>query len=152
MPTPDNFRYERKFSISALNRHEVEAIIKLHPRMFSEIYHERFVNNVYFDTFDMKSYFESADGLRNRVKVRIRWYGNVFGVIEEPVLEFKIKAGLLGRKERFPLFPFVIDDRFRPETLADVIKRSSMSDKLKEDMASLEVSLLPNNHPWNTIQ
>lgn len=136
-----DYRYERKFSISALNKHEIEAIIKLHPGMFSEIYHERFVNNVYFDTFKMKSYFESANGLRDRVKVRIRWYGNVFGVIEKPVLELKIKTGLLGRKDRFPLIPFAIDDKFRPETIADVIKKSSMSDMLKEDMASLEVSL-----------
>ena len=53
----DTFRYERKFIISQLDRHHVETLIKNHPAMFSEIFHERSVNNIYFDTHQLKHYF-----------------------------------------------------------------------------------------------
>ena len=47
---PSQFRYERKFFISQLTKFEVESMIRIHPAVFSEIYHKRFVNNIYFDT------------------------------------------------------------------------------------------------------
>ena len=81
----EKYRYERKFFISKLTKYEVESLIKLHPAMFSEIYFPRFVNNLYFDSFNMKSYFDSVDGSPNRRKIRIRWYGDLFGDIEKPV-------------------------------------------------------------------
>ena len=50
-PVPKNkFRYERKFLIQDATRSEVERSIKLHPALFSEIFHERSVNNIYFDS------------------------------------------------------------------------------------------------------
>ena len=41
----------------------------------------------------IKNCFNNVDGLKNRVKVRIRWYGDLFGVIEKPVLELCKQAG-----------------------------------------------------------
>ena len=41
-----------------------------------------------------------------RIKSRIRWYCEIFCVIEKPVLELKIKNSLLGRKESYPVNTF----------------------------------------------
>ena len=81
----NNYRYERKFFISNLTKYEIESLIKLHPALFSEIYFPRFVNNLYFDSLNMKNYFDTIDGLGDRMKIRIRWYGSLFQDIEKPI-------------------------------------------------------------------
>ena len=88
---PTSFRYERKFLVSELNRFEIESIVRLHPAIFSEIYHQRSVNNIYFDTMNVSNYLDNINGVKQRLKVRIRWYGDLFGFIDKSVLEFKIK-------------------------------------------------------------
>lgn len=105
-----DWRYERKFAISNSNKPEVETIVKLHPAMFREVFYERQVNNLYFDTLDMDNYNDNVVGAKERLKVRIRWYGDMFGMIEAPVLEIKCKNGLLGGKAQFTLPSFVLDE------------------------------------------
>jgi SPX domain protein involved in polyphosphate accumulation len=137
------YRYERKFSISELTRQEVECAVRHNPGMFSEIYHQRFVNNLYFDSFDMESYFDNIDGSKDRSKFRIRWYGDLFGVLEGPVLEIKIRKGLLGKKLSFPLSPFSIErENFEPNAIVKAVKTSDIPDALKLVLISLEPSLL----------
>jgi hypothetical protein len=140
--TLNDYRYERKFFVSELIEPEIDLMVKLHPASFSEIYHERFINNIYLDSFDMKNYFENVDGLKDRVKVRIRWYGHLFGFIDKPVLELKIKKGLVGRKESFPLVPFSVDENLQRNTIVDVFNRSEIPEILKLDLNWLEASLL----------
>lgn len=140
--TSYEWRYERKFVISNLSFQELESMIKLHPNMFSEIFYQRFVNNIYFDSMMLKNYVYNVDGNSNRMKVRIRWYGDLFGFIKRPVLELKIKKGMLGRKEYFPLSPFTLDCNFTRRTIADIIKKSNISDVLKNELHYLEPSLL----------
>lgn len=102
------FRYERKYLIKQLSKYDVENIIKFHPAMFSEIFHQRFVNNLYFDSYQLNNYYENIEGVKNRIKVRIRWYGKLFGYIEKPYLEVKIKKGELGQKLSYSLTPFTL--------------------------------------------
>ena len=83
------WRYERKFVISELLQQEIELIIRFHPAMFSEIHQPRWVNNIYFDSFGARNYRDNVEGLRNRVKVRLRWYGSFFGLVKELRLEKK---------------------------------------------------------------
>lgn len=135
-------RYERKFFISELSKYEIELLVKLHPAMFSEMYYPRYVNNIYFDAHNMMNYLDNVDGLSNRVKIRIRWYGDLFGVIEKPVLELKLKDGLLGKKESFPLIPFSIDADIQRETLEEIFKSSKIPDVLRLDLISLQPTLL----------
>jgi len=134
----EDCRYERKFLIATLTRDEVELIIKLHPAMFSEIYHPRVVNNLYFDSPDMRNYFDTVDGLNSRLKVRIRWYGNRIGAIVNPVLELKIKKGFLGKKKQFQLHSFSIDESFQPHRIADVLRQSTLPHSLKLDLMGME--------------
>ena len=104
----NNYRYERKFVIKNFTLPEIEYFIKTHPAMFSEIYHQRWVRNIYFDTINFDHYVDNIEGNSERNKLRIRWYGDLFGNIKEPKLELKYKNGLLGYKKYFDINPFFI--------------------------------------------
>ncbi len=92
------YRYERKFRVTNLNKYEVENSILFHPYFFKEIFHERFINNIYFDTLKYRCLHDNLEGAANRMKIRIRWYGDLFGSIKKPVLEIKNKKGSVGNK------------------------------------------------------
>jgi VTC domain len=74
--------------------------------MFREIYYPRYVNNIYYETIDRKFYDDNVVGIKDRKKFRIRWYNDLYGDIEKPILEIKIKNGLLGRKVSYKVAPF----------------------------------------------
>lgn len=137
-----NYRYERKFFVSQLTKEEIESIVQLHPAMFSEIYHRRYINNIYLDTNDFSNYVDSIDGLACRVKVRIRWYKELFGTVEKPVLEMKIKKGLLGRKVSYPIRPFLFDDNFSSECILKTFRESEIPDLIKTKIFFLKPVLL----------
>ncbi len=138
----NNQRFEKKFFISELTKQEIENIIKLHPAVFSEIYYERFVNNIYLDSFDLRNYFDNLAGVSERQKVRIRWYGDLMGEIESPVLELKIKSNDLSYKIYYPLAGFSLDKNFTIETIWDVFTKSQLPQGLKKELLSLEVNSL----------
>ena len=141
-PNSETYRYERKFFISDLTRQEILTRIKLHPAMFSEIYHERFVNNIYFDSVTLENYYDSVDGVQRRRKCRIRWYGALFGAIEKPVLELKIKEGFVGRKESFPLAALSLDESFHFDTIAALFRNSGLPVKLKMELSAMQPTLV----------
>jgi len=142
---PDHWRYERKFFISELDKYELESIVKLHPAIFTEIYHERTINNLYLDSFGMKNYLDNVVGNSQRFKVRIRWYGDLFGIVEKPVLEIKLKSGYLGSKIGYPLDSFTISKEFSIHTISQIFKNSSQIPVIiKPDLLSLNFSLLNN--------
>ena len=87
------YRYERKFLVDQLDVHQVLALVKLHPAMFYQPYPPRYVNNLYLDTEGLDNYQDNVSGVGDRRKVRLRWYGDLFGDVDRPVLEFKIKRG-----------------------------------------------------------
>ncbi len=91
-------RFERKFLTGGLGPREVLPLIHSHPALFREVYPERAVNNLYLDTPGLRHYFEHVHGTANRVKIRVRWYGPLAGRIERPMLEYKLKRGLVGGK------------------------------------------------------
>src|SRR3989344_5988633 len=105
-------RYERKFAILNFTIHQVELLIKLNPKMFSEIFYKRKVNNIYLHSFERSDYEDNVVGNPERSKTRIRWYGKLFELTKNPVLEIKIKRGNVGRKISFPLKSFKLDKKF----------------------------------------
>lgn len=141
---PTQWRYERKFVIEGHYRAHVETIIRLHPAMFSEIFHERCVNNIYFDSMNMDNYLDNEFGTAQRVKTRIRWYDNLFGRIEEPALQLKMKNGIVGSKISFPLLPFTLDSNFSASSFRTVIKASKIPALIKEELLLMQPTLL--NH------
>jgi len=140
----DKYRFERKFFIFELSVEEVESIIKLHPAIFSEVYHPRYINNIYLDSFGNKSYFDNVDGHNDRAKFRIRWYGRIFGNIEKPALEKKVKKGLLGSKSLFLIDPISVDDNLTIDTIKNTLHNSKIPDDLKFEVMRLRPVIL--NH------
>ena len=141
MPAP-SYRYERKFVIPELLSHDTQNMIKTHPAMFMTAYPARFVNNIYCDCFDLKNYFDNINGTSNRIKVRVRWYGRLLGEITRPVLELKIKKAMLGTKQSYSLQPFVLDENFDYNTLAEVFENSDIPENLKMQLSALMPTVL----------
>lgn len=139
-----HFRCERKFYIEGLTRKEVETILRFHPAIFKEIYYKRSVNNIYFDSFNLQHYFDNVSGVDKRLKVRIRWYGNLFGFIEKPTLELKLKHNLHAGKLFYPLKPFTLDNSFSIDVIHKIFNESSLHGVLKLRLKELKFSLLNN--------
>jgi SPX domain protein involved in polyphosphate accumulation len=135
----DRYRYERKFVTPDLSREEVDVLVKLHPAMFSKIYHDRYVNNIYFDSWCLSSFKDNVEGISERLKCRVRWYGELFGTIARPVLELKSKLSLLGKKDSFPLRPFSLDQGFDGRNF---FEKEDLPELLKAHLATLQPTLL----------
>ena len=135
------YRYERKFLVEELLDFQAEAIIKMHPRLFYAPYPPRFVNNLYFDTPDMENYYDNVNGASHRRKVRVRWYGAPFGEVSQPVLEIKVKDGMVGTKHTYPLAPFSLDRGFCNGYFKSVVLDSDLPENVRRDLCNLEVVL-----------
>jgi SPX domain protein involved in polyphosphate accumulation len=138
----ESLRYERKFLITDHSYLDVEQILKFHPACFTEIFHQRIVNNIYFDTLGFENFYDNVEGSAERLKVRIRWYGGLFGEIQKPVLEYKIKKGLLGKKESHTLQPFLLDTNFDQSQIVKALHSNSVPQNVKDEVLSLKPSLL----------
>lgn len=135
-------RYERKFLITDYSYKDIEQLIKFHPACFSEIFHKRTINNIYFDTLGMSNYYDNVEGEKDRVKVRIRWYGDLMGEIQAPTLEYKIKKGLLGNKLSFALAPFVLDTKFDKSQIEKAFDKEGLPVSVKNEVMTLKPMLL----------
>jgi hypothetical protein len=98
------WRYERKYPQTTYSAAEMKLVIRRHPAFFIEAYPPRWVNSLYYDTPGLGGLADSVNGLRDRVKMRVRWYGER-RIVESPILEFKRKRGRLGSKDRYELAP-----------------------------------------------
>ncbi|MDF7801195.1 polyphosphate polymerase domain-containing protein [Pontiellaceae bacterium B1224] len=105
VPEP-NWRYERKMLPVGVDSAWVEHHVRLHPAGFREVYPPREVNNLYLDTLDRTDFRQHEQGVSQRSKTRIRWYGSLDGPIDRATLELKIKRGGVGRKESGPVPEF----------------------------------------------
>ena len=132
---PRDFRYERKFHETWLDRHRIEALVKLHPAGFTEAYPPRFVNNIYLDSPGLQNYVAHVNGHGKRAKIRIRWYGDLTGPVARPVLEVKGKIGYVGYKHHFPLNGLDLDQPLDSETLAAGLEARSVPETLRCQVA-----------------
>lgn len=138
------WRYERKFMITALYQSEVEAVIRLHPANFREVFPPRQVNNIYFDSVDRQNYTDAVEGVPNREKFRIRWYGDLFGEIGAPVLEVKIKRSFMGTKLSFPIEPITLSEEGSLETVRTALCSDVIQDEIRHRLEYQQPVLL--NH------
>jgi hypothetical protein len=83
-----------------------------------------------------------VSGKGSRKKARIRWYGDLFGNIEKPVLEFKVREGYLGNKLSFGLKPFTLNENFRYRDLKKVFLDSDLPEWAYEVLQHLSPALL----------
>lgn len=138
----EELRYERKYLITDYTHRDVEQLIKFHPARFSEIYHPRNINNIYFDTLGMNHYYDNVEGSSDRKKVRIRWYGELMGTIGQPTLEYKIKKGLLGKKQSYQLHPFALDTSFDKSQIEKAVSTHTLPFPVRDEVLSLKPTLL----------
>ena len=141
-PVLDNYRFERKFIIPERLTHSIEEVLKSNSALMRKIFCPRFINNIYFDNSMFNFFFENIDGVSERMKTRIRWYGNLKGKIKKPVLEFKQKHGLTGSKTSIDLPSFDLKDIYRPGFLLSLFQNSNLDMRKKELMLSLTPSLI----------
>tara|TARA_B100001173_G_C15886205_1_gene503613 strand:+ start:129 stop:794 length:666 start_codon:yes stop_codon:yes gene_type:complete len=91
-------RFERKWIFKSSNSLAlINALIRSNL-FFRTHYPSRNVNSIYFDTYNYTSIRQNLDGVSNKKKIRIRWYGNK-DIITNPVLEIKSKKGFETKKE-----------------------------------------------------
>ena len=135
------WRYERKFVVAGHDARAVEQIVRLHPALLRQPYPPRYVNNLYFDRVDRRAFWDSVDGVEERTKVRARWYGAAQGTVDAN-LEFKIKDGLVGRKEIYALPPFVIGERIERRAAVQWLLAGTLSATARERAAALEPVLI----------
>ncbi len=141
-----DFRFERKYHIVDLPAEEIESWVLRCPAFFREAFPPRYINNIYFDTPSLGNYFQNLDGVANRTKIRIRWYGDLFGTATRPVLEYKIKRGMVGTKDSHRLVDFDIGEGFDVDSLKDVFARSGLSDQVHRELSYVTPTLVNRYH------
>lgn len=137
-----DFRFERKFLTAQFGRQGLEQMVKMHPSCFRPLFHPRQVNNIYFDTPQLQFFEDNVAGRTDRKKVRIRWYGSDQQNLIQPVLEFKIKEGLVGRKVSYLLHDFSLPSKVSAPYFMDLFKRSDLPGHVLEYLSVLEPQLL----------
>ncbi|MGD8814905.1 MAG: VTC domain-containing protein [Anaerolineales bacterium] len=124
-------RYERKFVAQGLDRAQIEAMLLRHPALFYQPYPPRFVNNIYLDTIEFNNYGDNLAGAAERTKIRLRWYHDLFRLVDDGILEFKIKQGLVGWKEQYDFPPFTFQPGFAGQDFLDWVAASSLPPEVK---------------------
>lgn len=139
---PVELRHERKFLTTRLSAQQVVLFLKLNSFGFRETFAARFVNSIYFDSYDLRNAKDNIDGLAERTKIRIRWYGDLKARIRRPVLEFKHKWGLAGYKARFPIAEFEFGQRVIRDLLDDALKNSELPRAVAETLHAVHPTLI----------
>ena len=89
-------RLERKYYIPNYQDFILKPYITLASSGLKEIYYKRKINNIYYDTSKLSFYKDNLIGARDRLKLRLRWYGDQKMI--KPNLEIKVKDGNLVYK------------------------------------------------------
>ncbi len=92
-------RHELKMVADGRWLAQARTWIRLHPAGFRTTFAPRLVNNLYLDTLHLNSFNANQAGVSTRQKLRLRWYGEISLLTENPVLELKCKSDLLGNKK-----------------------------------------------------
>jgi len=102
----NKYRYERKYILSPINL--PGFLYELNSKDYIEIYTERTINNLYLDSCDLSSVQDNINGLSNRKKYRIRWYGPSFSKSKKQ-FEIKKKSEFLNSKSITLLGDYKVD-------------------------------------------
>ena len=137
-----DWRYERKFAVEQMSLNEAESILFCNNMFFSELYYKRQVNNIYLDSIYMDAYYTNVEGLGNRKKYRVRWYGALFSKIKSPILEVKVKSGIVGSKYKYQLNEFELGRLFQTETLEQLFSNSSLPKNVNFELSSVDPVLI----------
>lgn len=91
-------RFERKWLFKSNNYLALINTLIRSNLFFRTQFPTRKVNSIYFDTNNYTSIRQNLDGVSNKKKIRIRWYGNK-ELLDNPTIEIKSKKGFETKKE-----------------------------------------------------
>ncbi len=141
-----SLRYERKFIVPLDRRDDLDLLIRTHPAGFYRIYPPRYVNSLYFDDLENTNWHDSENGVFNRKKIRIRWYGDLQGEISTPQLEIKFKQGSTGGKKVYPLKPLHVGTFFDELSIVSLWEGSGLPEDIRNIMHLYSPSLMNRYH------
>ena len=95
-------RFERKWILYKRDPLQLVNSLIRSKLFFKTHFPPRKVNSIYFDTQNFSSIKENLDGISNKKKVRLRWYGKLDKLID-PIIEIKSKKGFETKKESFKI-------------------------------------------------
>ena len=143
----DSYRYERKFAVPDLTVPEVEREVLSHRAAFRQAYAPRYVNNLYFDANSSPHYVAAVEGVRNREKYRLRWYGpRGRGGAGNAQLEIKFKRNLLNDKKVYPLGADWPGGNFHTEILERLRANESIPPETRHVLRELRPVLINRYH------
>lgn len=131
-------RYEKKYVCAVDLAPVLEAWIRCHFAGFRTAFPPRRVNNVYFDSHSWTDLWENLSGASERMKLRLRWYGDDEDAVIGQ-LEMKRKCGELGHK--------VTQVRVRPLDLTSTTWPQLMSSLASEDLGEIGGALAHRSCP-----
>ena len=94
----DVSRFERKWFFENGDINSLLQGIYKSKLNYKESFPLRKVNSIYFDDYKLSSIYQNLDGVTEKKKLRIRWYGNK-NIITNPVVEIKSKKGFVVNKK-----------------------------------------------------
>lgn len=95
-------RLERKWTYININNLILYNALLRSNFYFSVHYPKRQINSLYFDDLNYSSINENLDGVSEKKKYRIRWYGSK-NKLNNPIFEIKIKKNFENYKKLFNL-------------------------------------------------
>ena len=125
-----------------MSAQQIVLFLTLNHYGFRESFPARFVNSIYFDSHDLRFAKDNIEGLAERTKIRIRWYGENQNRMQQPVLEFKHKRGLAGYKVRHSMVDFGVGGEGLGEVLPVAIKDSNLPVGVAEIIHTVNPTLI----------
>ena len=95
-------RYERKWVFDSIDHNQLFILLNRSNFSFINQFSDRQVNSIYFDDENHTSIKQNIDGISEKKKYRLRWYGD-FKIITNPTFEIKSKKGFEVSKKNFDL-------------------------------------------------
>ncbi len=95
-------RFERKWVFRSKNYLSLINSLLRSDLFFTNQYPNRKVNSIYFDDLNFSSIRENLDGISNKKKIRVRWYGKK-NILTKPQLEIKSKKGAETTKKNYSM-------------------------------------------------
>jgi SPX domain protein involved in polyphosphate accumulation len=95
-------RFEKKWVFNTIDHNQLFILLNRSNFSFVNQFSDRQVNSIYFDDEHYTSVNQNIDGISEKKKYRLRWYGD-FKNITKPTFEIKSKKGFEVSKKNFDL-------------------------------------------------
>jgi len=145
-------RYEYKYVVDTAMRdaflERILDVVTLDPNAVDGGYH---INSVYYDIDDLLAYWEKIDGVDNRFKIRIRYYGEIDEKTDLSKMKIYVEAKhrmdqlLFKNRVKIPgdYLETIQDDQLLNLRLRDIVDSKQLEDAVLLDSLIGQRPLLP---------